>query len=296
MADSRSLVIFGCGYVGGYLARAALADGQRVRVCARNLERLARLGELGAEVRGIDAARHKQFGPALIGVPSPVVVYSIPPPPGVPAGESVRRAGNAALAAGASAFVYLGTTGVYGNRASEEWVDEDTSIDLGDEAMGARRADEMALQSLASAGLHSVILRLAAIYGPGRGVRERLRRGDYRLSGEGEMWFSRIHVLDLVTVIRAALASTAAPPLTPAVYCVADDRPSRQREYAGWLAAHLHLPPPASGAAPTAHRGRRVKNERMKRELGVTLRYGSFVEGEQQIDEAEAAAVAPPSP
>ena len=188
MADSRSLVIFGCGYVGGHLARAALADGQRVRVCARNVERLARLGELGAEVRAIDAARHKQFGPALIGVPSPVVVYSIPPPPGVPAGESVRRAGN------------------------------------------------------------------------------------------------------------AALASTAAPPLTPAVYCVADDRPSRQREYAGWLAAHLHLPPPASGAAPTAHRGRRVKNERMKRELGVTLRYGSFVEGEQQIDEAEAAAAAPSSP
>ena len=40
---------------------------------------------------------------------------------------------------------------------------------------------------------------------------------------------------------------------------------------------------------PTLHRGRRVKNDRLKQLLGVTLRYPSFVEGELQIDEAEAA-------
>src|SRR4051812_25163356 len=107
--------------------------------------------------------------------------------------------------------------------------------------MGARRADEMAIQSLAASGLRTIVLRLAAIYGPGRGVREKLRRGDYRTAGEGDMWFSRIHVLDLVTIIRAALDRAPGG----SVYCVGDDRPSQQREYAGWLAEHLGLPVPA---------------------------------------------------
>jgi nucleoside-diphosphate-sugar epimerase len=200
----------------------------------------------------------------------------------MPAGDAVRRAANAALAAGARTFVYLGTTGVYGNRPNDDWVDEDTSIDLYDPAMGARRADEMALQAVAAAGLHTVVLRLAAIYGPGRGVREKILRGDYRTAGEGDIWFSRIHVLDLVTILRAAIERAPAG----AVYCVGDDRPSTQREYADWLSAHLGKPRPEAGPTTVAHRGRRVRNDRLKRELGVTLRYPSFVEGEQQIDSA----------
>lgn len=282
MSDRPPLVIFGCGYVGGYLARAALADGQPVRACARNLTRMAPLAEAGAELRAIDATRHKQFGPALLRVSGPAVVYSIPPPPGVPAGESVRKAGNAALAVGARVFVYLGTTGLYGARPADEWTDEETPLDLSDEAMGPRRADEMAIQALAAAGLRTVVLRLAAIYGPGRGVRPKLQRGDYRMAGEGEQWFSRIHVLDLVTVIRAAIERAPGG----SVYCVADDRPSTQKEYAHWLAAHLGLPPPPVGPSTLAHRGRRIRNDKMKRELGVTLAYPSFVEGEAQIDEA----------
>lgn len=291
MFDTSPLAILGCGYVGGFLARAALDGGQRVRACARNTARLQPLVEAGAEVRALDATRNKQFGPALHGLTSPVVVYSIPPPPGFPAGEAVRRATSAALAAGARAFVYLGTTGVYGNRPSDQEVDEDASIALDDGAMAARLSDEAAMQAAAAAGLRTVVLRLAAIYGPGRGVRARLRRGDYQLAGDGENWFSRIHVLDLVTVIRAALERAPAG----ALYCVADDRPARQREYASWLAERLGLPAPVpsqAAAHPPVHRGRRVRNDRMKRELGVSLAYPTFVEGEQQIDDAERAAAA----
>ena len=166
------LVVFGCGYVGEHLARAALADGQPVRACRRNTGALSSLAALGAEVRAIDAAKHKQFGPALFGLAAPSVVYAIPPSPGMPAGEGVRRAGQAALLAGARTFVYLGSAGLYGNRPDEEWVDEDRAIDLYDGSMAARCSDEMALQALASSGLRTVVLRLAAIYGPGRGIRD----------------------------------------------------------------------------------------------------------------------------
>jgi hypothetical protein len=90
-------------------------------------------------------------------------------------------------------------------------------------------------------------------------------------------------------VIRAAIDRAPAG----AVYCVADDRPSTQIEYARWLAEHLGVPvpepnPPGAGTVP--HRGRRVRNDKMKRELGVTLACPSFIEGEARIDAAERAA------
>ena len=50
-------LILGCGYVGGRLARALLASGQRVRVCARNTQRLEPLAATGAQVHALDAAK-----------------------------------------------------------------------------------------------------------------------------------------------------------------------------------------------------------------------------------------------
>src|SRR2546423_6342190 len=56
---SRPLtVIFGCGYVGSRLARTLLAEGWPVRACARRLERLAPLAELGATLFRVDAAKN----------------------------------------------------------------------------------------------------------------------------------------------------------------------------------------------------------------------------------------------
>jgi hypothetical protein len=130
------------------------------------------------------------------------------------------------------------------------------------------------------------VLRLAAIYGPGRGVRERLRAGNYRLLDDGAHYFSRVHVDDLVGVIRAAAARAPAG----AVYCVGDDRPTTQREYADWLAARLGTPAPPSvatlepGRPRRAVRNRQIANTKLKRELCYTFRYPSYIEGEQAIE------------
>ena len=73
-----------------------------------------------------------------------------------------------------------------------------------------------------------------------------------------------------------------------ALYCVADDRPSTQLEYAEWLAARLGVPLPAdAGASRYAVRNRRVINARLKRELEYTFRYPTFVEGEMAIEADE---------
>ncbi|MSP59315.1 MAG: cupin domain-containing protein [Myxococcales bacterium] len=285
------LVIFGCGYVGDRLARVALAAGRPVRVCARNVARLEPLRELGAEVFPIDAAKPKQFGPALTGTMSSSVVYSIPPVAGMPAGEALRRAAQAALSYGVRSFIYLGSTGLYGTRPDADWVDEDTNVAHDDGQMAARLSDEGAVQSATSAGLHTVILRLAAIYGPGRGVRARLRAGTFKMVDDGVHWVSRIYIDDLVSVILAADEKAPAG----ATYLVADDRPTQQKEYTSWMCERLGLPLPrsvpayGSGTARTLLRGRRIRNDLMKRELGITLRYPTFVEGELQIEAEEAA-------
>ena len=107
-------VILGCGYVGTRLAQSLLAEGARVRVCARRVALLEPLRELGADVHYMDGGRPHQFGPALLGLDRPVVVYCIPGIQDLPQGEAVRRAASAAHKVMARSFIYLGSSAVYG--------------------------------------------------------------------------------------------------------------------------------------------------------------------------------------
>jgi nucleoside-diphosphate-sugar epimerase len=291
--------ILGCGYVGTRLARALCAEGgHRVRACARNGTRLEPLRAVGAEVYSFDAAKSRAFGPALYGLTSPVVVYSIPPLPNLPSGEPLRRAAEAAGNVGASRFIYLSSTAVYGETPDGETVDEDTPLALSDGEAMTRIAEESAVDMARLSGLSTVVLRLSAIYGPGRGVRERLKAGSYKLVDEGAHWFSRVHVDDIVGILRAAVER--AP--SGAVYCVADDRPTTQREYADWLVARLGVKPPPSvpslapGAPRRGVRNRKVANAHLKRELAYTFRYPSYLEGEEAIEAEEGGGRATPAP
>jgi nucleoside-diphosphate-sugar epimerase len=288
--------ILGCGYAGTRLAKQLLAEGHRVRVCARNVQRLAPLGELGAEIHALDATKNRQFGPAMYGLRQPIIVYSIPPLSNMPQGEAIHRAGEAALALAADRFIYLSSTAVYGETEDGLVVDEETNIAISDPDAALRITEEMAVEAERLAGLSTVVLRLAAIYGPGRGVRERLRAGTYKLLDDGVHWYSRVHVDDLCGIIRAAARASGG-----SLYCVADDRPSTQREYVEWLCARVGVPVPPSqasmapGAARRAVRNRKIANTRLHRELGYTFKYPSFVEGETAI-EAEAGGVVAPAP
>jgi nucleoside-diphosphate-sugar epimerase len=135
-----------------------------------------------------------------------------------------------------------------------------------------------------SAPIEAVALRIAAIYGPGRGVQERLRAGAYRVPGDGQNFVSRVHVDDLARVIAAA---GRVQPLPRRVYVVADDEPARARDHADGVAAMLGLPPPGSVpmselsplAAELGGANRRVSNTRLKTELNVTLAFPTWRQG-----------------
>src|SRR6185312_7810360 len=121
------------------------ADGHTVRACARNVGRLQPLVELGAQVFQVDGAKRRSFGPPLYGATDLHVVFSIPPLPGAPPGGTIGRAAEAAQAAGAKSFIYLGSTAVYGETPSGDVVDEETPVALSDPEAAARVAEEGAV-------------------------------------------------------------------------------------------------------------------------------------------------------
>jgi nucleoside-diphosphate-sugar epimerase len=254
-------VIVGCGYTGERLAARLGA----ATVTTRRPERAAALAARGLDARVLDPFDEAALRAAL--APGCVVVDSVPTDPRGPHTPALARA---AAAAGARRIVYLSSTAVYGARGR---IDEDTPAEPANERGRARLAEERGL----AGPVEHVVLRVAAIWGPGRGLEERLRAGGYRVVGDGAGHVSRIHVEDLVSVIVAA---GAAPRVSP-LYVVGDDQPTTVRAHADAVAAALGLPPPPSIAAPDAPAitvemqggDRRVDNRRMKQELGVALRY-----------------------
>jgi nucleoside-diphosphate-sugar epimerase len=269
-----SWTIVGCGYVGERLARRLRDGGETVVATTRRPDRAAELGRAGIAAEVVDPYRVDELGRVIAA--GAVVVDSVPTDEA--RGPHLPAVVRGAHAAGARRIVYLSATSVYGRAAEGAWVNEDTPV-----RESPRLAEERALAA-APAPLEGVALRIAAIYGPGRGVHERLRAGSYRIVGAGDGFVSRIHVDDLVSAIVAA--GTVAPLLRPA-YTVADDEPTTSRAHADGAAALLGLPPPPSVPLDSVpahvaemHLGnRRVSNARMKAELGVELRYPSWREG-----------------
>jgi nucleoside-diphosphate-sugar epimerase len=289
------LVILGCGYVGSRLTRTALAEGRTVRVCARSTGRLGALGALGAQIKYLDASIPKQLAPAVSGLPGATVVYSIPPVTALPPGQAIRAALQAAYGTGCACFLLFSSSGLYGSQPDDDvWIDEDTPVARDDPPMLGVLSDELEVERCTFVRLRTVILRLAPVYGPGRGLRERLRKREFRLLDDGQHATSRIHVDDVGHAVSAAEAR--AP--HGSRYLVADDEPTTQGQYTRWLCERMAIPMPPSrqmfepGAPRVAHRNRRVRNTRLKQELGIELAYPSFREGEAAIEaaiEAEAA-------
>jgi len=280
---TRAWLIVGCGYTGTQLTRTLIARRElaaEVTVTRRDRE-VARA--LGAAL-GVRGERADLAEAGTLDVPPGAIVVCAAPPGPDPAAEIGALV---AAARGAARIVYVSSTGVYGPGAGA-WVDESWPIAPITESGRARAAAEAAL---AGATVPWVALRAAGIYGPGRGLVDRIRAGTYRVIGDGASHVGRIHVHDLVeAIVRAGTAAVTGP------INVADDDPAPIGEVADAVAARLGVAPPprvpADQVSPeiagmlTADR--RIANRRLRDELGVVLRYPSWRDGL----EAELATVA----
>jgi nucleoside-diphosphate-sugar epimerase len=172
------------------------------------------------------------------------------------------------LLAGARAVSYVSTTGVY--EETQGVVDDTTPLpSTPSPKYAAVLAAEAAYRAVGGA-----VLRSPGIYGAERGIHVRLARGDFKLSGDGSRYGSRIHVEDLAELL---LASAATPGET---FVVGDLEPCPQRDMVQWLCDRLGLPFPASAPLDQVHetlrRNRRVDSSRALGLLGITLKYPTY--------------------
>jgi nucleoside-diphosphate-sugar epimerase len=176
---------------------------------------------------------------------------------------------------------YLSTTGVYGDHQGD-WVDETTPL--------TPQSDRARQRVLAEAqwratGLPVHIFRLAGIYGPGRGPFEKVRDGTARRIIKPGQVFSRIHVDDIAQVLEASIRK----PSPGAAYNVCDDNPCPPEEVLSHAARLLGLPDPPEVPFDQAEMtpmqrafygdSKRVRNDRIKEELGVSLLYPDYPAG-----------------
>jgi nucleoside-diphosphate-sugar epimerase len=247
------LILGGLGYTAQRLARRLLARGDEVIAVTRDPQRFRSLQAIGLRVVGFDSKA----------VPAEsTLVLSIPPVAGKD-GETLHRFFESVRP---KRVAYISSTGVYGERSS---IDENTPAEPSSEKGVARFEQE---QWISRGDWESLIVRPAAIYGPGRGAHEGVREGRVtRSAGSGIV--SRIHVDDLAAVLEAGARSdlTGAWPL-------ADDYPCPSEEVARYAASVLRV----STSIPTRRvvvSGRQVDGRKIRELLGVELRYRSYHSG-----------------
>jgi nucleoside-diphosphate-sugar epimerase len=288
------LLIFGLGYSAEHFV-ARFGDGfDRIIGTVRGTERAAVLNaRFGGRLKAL-AFDGVTATPELASAISEadVALVSIPQ---TAKGDPVLAAFGEALthAKRLRSIVYLSTVGVYGDQGGA-WVDEATPPRPDSERARERLAVEQAWQTFGQRSHKGVaILRLAGIYGPGRNALVQVTRGDARRIVKPGQVFNRIHVGDIAQAIDAAFARGAV-----GIFNVADDEPSPAGDPLVFAAQLLGRDPPpeipfekaAPSMSPMAlsfwQECRRVRNDKLKRELGVTLDYPTYREGLRALFEA----------
>jgi nucleoside-diphosphate-sugar epimerase len=290
--STKHLFCFGFGYTCDYLGHALMQEGGwRVSGTTRDPEKRKEL-----RARGVNAYLFDDE------VPLPDALYIlrdvthilISTPPDDHGDPSFAMYGQDILKLQNLEWIgYLSTTGAYGDR-SGGWVDENSEI-RPTTIRGSRRvkAEEQWLSLCHHNNLPVHIFRLAGIYGPGRSALDSVRAGVARRVDKPGHAFSRIHVEDIVQVLKACIAH----PKAGEIYNLADDVPAPSHEVIDYACKLLGLPSPPLipfdkvDLAPITQSfyadNKRIKNDKIKNELGVKLKYRSYREGLEACLEAE---------
>jgi nucleoside-diphosphate-sugar epimerase len=278
-ADIRILV-FGLGYTGLAVARAAAAAGNSVCGTVRGIAasaeddimRIAFTDAKGA----ISTATH--------------LLSSVPPST---TGDPVLALyGRAIESAPLLRWIgYLSSIGIYGDR-NGAWVDEETTPAPASDRSRRRMAAE---ESWRRVGRRCAIdvFRLAGIYGPQRSVFDHLRAGTARCISRPGHQFGRIHRDDIARAVLAAVRQDPRPGVR--IFNIVDDEPAESADVVVEAAQLLGIAPPASVSysdakstmSPMARsfwaENRKVSSQRTQQELGLRWLYPSYREGLRAI-------------
>ena len=273
-----NLFCFGLGYCADYLSAKLIKQGWQVSATCRTSEKAAVLEASG--IRPV-LLSGKKVTVTDLGKADHILISA---PPEQDGSDPVLNFAEAALAALQDQIKwvgYLSTTGVYGDHQGK-WIDEETPAGLLSER-GQRRVAVEA--QWAATGLPMHYFRLAGIYGPGRNSLRALQNGTARRVVKQGQVFSRIHLVDITRILEASMAN----PNAGRAYSVCDDTPAPPQDVVTYAAELMGVSPPALQDFATAElspmarsfygENKRIRNNRIKEELGVSLEYPDYRAG-----------------
>ena len=273
-----NLFCFGLGYCADYLSAKLIKQGWQVSATCRTSEKAAVLEASG--IRPV-LLSGKKVTVTDLGKADHILISA---PPEQDGSDPVLNFAGAALAALQDQIKwvgYLSTTGVYGDHQGA-WIDEETPAGLLSER-GQRRVAAEA--QWAATGLPMHYFRLAGIYGPGRNSLRALQNGTARRVVKQGQVFSRIHLVDITRILEASMAN----PNAGRAYSVCDDTPAPPQDVVTYAAELMGVSPPALQDFATAElspmarsfygENKRIRNNRIKEELGVSLEYPDYRAG-----------------
>jgi len=274
---TKTLLSFGHGYSARALSRILLPQDWRIIGTTRDEDKAVRLMNEGVEPRIWPGA---DMIPAL-NAATHILISAGPDD----AGDPILAQLETEIAARADQFEwvgYLSTTGVYGDH-NGDWVDEETPLTPATKRGIARVEAEAAWQAIPDLPLN--IFRLAGIYGPGRGPFAKVRNGTARRIIKQGQVFSRTHVADIARILAASIKK----PNIGSIYNVCDNDPAPPEDVIAYAAELLGMPIPEAIDYETADmtpmarsfyaESKKVRNDKIKTELGVELLYPDYKTG-----------------
>jgi nucleoside-diphosphate-sugar epimerase len=275
------ILIVGCGDVGMRLL-PLLRARYRVFALTSNPDRCAELRAAGAVpvVANLDC---KDSLHRLRGLAHRIVHLAPPQPEG---GRDCRTRNLTAILPDGAQVVYVSTSGVYGD-CGGALIDETRTV-APKNARARRRVDaETVLRGWARRARGRVaILRVPGIYAHDRLPLDRLRAGTPALAEQDDVYTNHVHADDLARMVALALARG----LPGRIYHASDDTRMKMAEYFDAVADAFGLPRAprlpraqlAQAVSPVTlsfmSESRQLNNTRIKRELGVRLRYRTVQE------------------
>jgi nucleoside-diphosphate-sugar epimerase len=274
------VLIAGCGWLGMAVARTLVGRGDRVVGIRRDPSAAAELQAIGVEPLVLDLL-HPEAARRLPTAVDAVVACLAPGGRGAETYErtyvdAVRTLLDAYSRCGRRAFVYIGSTGVFGQSDGSEVCERTPVLPASDTAQVLVRAERQVLARARS--YPACVVRLSGLYGPGRfGVIDRVREGRLALGRGDETWMNFCHLTDAARSVIAALDRGRAGE----IYHASDSTPVRRRELVRWVAERFGFDPihATERSAGPASTNRRIGAAWSRERLGVALAYPSFREG-----------------
>ena len=273
-----NLFCFGLGYCADYLSAKLIKQGWQVSATCRTSEKAAVLEASG--IRPV-LLSGKKVTVTDLGKADHILISAPPEQDGSDPVLNFAEASLAALQDQIKWVGYLSTTGVYGDHQGA-WIDEETPAGLLSER-GQRRVAVEA--QWAATGLPMHYFRLAGIYGPGRNSLRALKNGTARRVVKQGQVFSRIHLVDITRILEASIAN----PNAGRAYSMCDDTPAPPQDVVAYAAELMGVSAPALQDFATAElspmarsfygENKRIRNNRIKEELGVSLEYPDYRAG-----------------